>query len=49
MTDPDELLDEEAVAANRADVRRAAILTAVALGAILVASVLAVAAGVPAG
>ena len=49
MTDPDELLEEESVAANRAEARRAAIITAVALGAIVAASALAVAAGIPAG
>lgn len=49
MTDPDELLDEESVAANRADARRAAIISAIALCSIVVASALAVAAGIPAG
>jgi hypothetical protein len=48
MRDTEELLDEEALAADRLDLRRAAVFTVVALGAIVVASVLAVWAGIPA-
>ncbi len=48
MRDTEELLDEESLAADRLDLRRATVITVVALGAIVVASALAVWAGIPA-
>lgn len=47
MRDREELLDEESLAADRLDLRRATVITVLALAAIVVASALALWAGVP--
>lgn len=46
MAEPDELLDDDAVTANRHDTRSAAIITIVALATVLVASTLVVLGGI---
>jgi hypothetical protein len=47
VSESDELLDAEALAANRRDAKRAAVITVLALAAVVAGSVLAICAGVP--
>ena len=48
VTEPDDIFDEDSAAANRADIRRATIITIIALVAVILASMLIVVGGFPA-